>query len=304
MLHPDGRSLYTDALTPPPGHVFDQAIGTTYSLDPTTLLTIPVYLGLAVRRKGADADPVGLYGALCRVASRTTVYSQRGRMQAPRSEHVLFSLLESMVVEVTSPGGGAFHPKLWVLRFVLPEDATPTLRLLVLSRNITADRSWDLCLQLEGRPARLARAANRPIADLIRDLPSLAVGTVTDERHDQAAMLADEVARTEWVLPERFDELRFHVIRDRPWLPANSKRLAVVSPFVTITALAALAETTQTPAALISRGVELDALDRDPGETFNQVLVLDEAAESDDGEDEPGHDMWRVTCQSLRGRER
>ena len=90
MLHPDGRSLYTDALTPPPRHVFDQAIGTTYSLDPTTLLTIPVYLGLAARRKGADTDPVGLYGALRRVARRTTVYSQRGRMHAPRSEHVLF----------------------------------------------------------------------------------------------------------------------------------------------------------------------------------------------------------------------
>ena len=62
MLHPSDRSLYTDALTPPRGYIFDQAIGTTYTLDPITLLTIPVHLGLAVRRKGVEADPVDLLG--------------------------------------------------------------------------------------------------------------------------------------------------------------------------------------------------------------------------------------------------
>jgi len=36
MLNPDARSLYTGAVCPPPGYVFDQAIATTYSLDPAT----------------------------------------------------------------------------------------------------------------------------------------------------------------------------------------------------------------------------------------------------------------------------
>ena len=42
MLNPDSRSIYTSALTPPPGMVFDEGLGTTFSLDPTTLLSIPV----------------------------------------------------------------------------------------------------------------------------------------------------------------------------------------------------------------------------------------------------------------------
>ena len=299
MLHPDGRSLYTDALAPPPGYVFDEAIGTTYSLDPATLLTIPTHLGLAAQRAVGDTDPVALLEALRRVAHRTTVYAQSGRMQAPRGEHVLFSLLESMVVEVTSPGGGTFHPKLWALRFVDPAGATPILRLLVLSRNLTADRSWDICLQLEGHPARRVQAANRPIADLVRGLPSLAVRAVGDERRDQARKLAGEVARTAWVLPEGFEEVRFHVIRDRPWRPAHSKRLAVVSPFVAGSALTALAETTQTPTALVSRAEELDALDGDPYQAFQRVFVLDEAAESDDGEDVPGRDMFGLHAKAF-----
>ena len=46
MLSPNARSLYTAALTPPPGMVFDEAIGTTFSMDPAVLLSVPVHLAL------------------------------------------------------------------------------------------------------------------------------------------------------------------------------------------------------------------------------------------------------------------
>src|SRR5580700_5687317 len=61
--------------------------------------------------------------------------------------HVLYGLLESSVVQVTAPHGGVFHPKIWVLRFKRAghvEDVV--LRVLILSRNLTGDRSWDLSL--------------------------------------------------------------------------------------------------------------------------------------------------------------
>ena len=95
-----------------------------------------------------------LLEGLRRVADRMTVYGQRGRMIVPRGQHVLYGLLEPLIVEVASPGGGAFHPKLWILRFVAPDDDEVLLRLLVLSRNLTGDRSWDLSLRLRGRTAR------------------------------------------------------------------------------------------------------------------------------------------------------
>lgn len=291
MLHPGSRSLYTDALTPPLGYAFDQAIGATYALDPTTLLTVPIHLGLALRKRGAGTDPIDLFGALRRIADRTTVYTQCGRIQAPNTGQVLFSLLETMIVEVTSPGGGAFHPKVWVLRFKDLEEGEPLLRLLILTRNLTVDRSWDLCLQLEGHLTKKVRTENQPIAGFIRDLPSLANSAVDDGKRDQAEQLATEVARVEWELPEDFDEVRFHAIRGEPWLPVKSDRLAVVSPFVTIPALEALAGTTTRAEALVSRMEEFDALDSDPRSIFGRVAVLDDATEPDDSGNVSGRDM-------------
>ena len=46
MLNPNSRSLYTSALTPPPGMIFDEAVATTFSMDPALLLEAPVYLAL------------------------------------------------------------------------------------------------------------------------------------------------------------------------------------------------------------------------------------------------------------------
>lgn len=288
MLHPSDRNLYTDALTPPRGYVFDQAIGTTYTLDPTTLLTIPVHLGLATRRKGGETDPVDLLGALHHVADRITVYAQCGRIQVPGGEQALFSLLESMIVEAASPTGGAFHPKVWVLRFKDPEGDRPTFRLLVLSRNLTTDRSWDLCLQLEGQLTKKTRVANQPLSEFVRSLPSLAINTVVGRKRKQARELAAELACVKWELPEGFDEVKFHGIRGKPWFPAKSDRLVVISPFVTIPALKALAGTTKKAEALVSRPEELDGLEHGLGEMFGRVEILNDAVESNDGEDMSG----------------
>lgn len=301
MLHPTDRNLYTDALTPPRGYVFDQAIGTTYTLDPTTLLAIPVHLGLATWRKGREKDPVSLLGALNRVADRITVYAQRGRVQAPDGGEILFSRLESMIVEAASPGSGAFHPKVWVLRFKDPGNGEPVFRLLVLSRNLTTDRAWDLCLQLEGHLGRRSRAANQPLCEFIRSLPSFAVHVVTRKKRRQAKELAAEIACVKWDIPEDFDDVRFHFIRDKAWRPARSDRLAVISPFVSGPALDALARTTKRAEALISRMEELDGLERDPGEIFGQVSTLDDAAEAVDDDDLSGRDLYGLHAKAIVG---
>lgn len=299
MLHPSNRNLYTDALTPPQGYMFDQAIGTTYTLDLTTLLTIPVHLGLATRRKGREADPVDLLGALHLVADRITVYAQYGRIGVPKGGQTLFGLLESMIVEAASPTGGAFHPKVWVLRFKDLEGGRPTFRLLVLSRNLTADRSWDLCLQLEGQSTKKMRAANQPLAEFVHSLPSLAINTVAGKKRKQAKDLAAEIACVKWKLPEGFDEVKFHTIRDKSWHPAKSDRLAVIAPFVTTTALAALVRTTKQPVALVSRQEELDGLECNLEEMFGRVEILNDAVESDDGEDISGRDMYGLHAKAI-----
>lgn len=289
MLNPNTRSLYTAALTPPPGMVFDEAICTTFSLDPAVLLSVPVHLALLGPDSGGELmDGIAVLEAVRRLSERITVYAQRGRLQVPSPAHVLYGLLESMVVEVTAPRGGVFHPKLWVMRFVDPDkEDSVLLRLLVLSRNLTADRSWDLALSLEGKPKGGRRAANRPLGELISQLPSLAFNEVASRRIEQANRLAEEVRRCNWQLPPGFVTLNFSVLglTGQRWAPKPSKRLAVISPFCGEQALAMLAGTSRQPATLISRPETFAELSEPTLSTFAPCLILHEAAETEDGED-------------------
>ena len=289
MLSPNSRSLYTAALTPPPGMVFDEAVGTTFSMDPAVLLSVPVHLALLSGDRGNKLkDGIAVLEAVRRLAERITVFAQRGRLQIPEPPNILYGLLEKMVVEVTAPGGGVFHPKLWVLRFVNPDnEGQVILRLMILSRNLTSDRSWDLALTLEGQPKGRRRADNREFGEFIAALPNLAFGVVDRQRKNQVRRLADEIRRTEWELPWGYNQIRFHVIGliKRVWTPEPSKRLAIISPFCSNNALAHLASTTEKAEAIISRPETLADLNPKTRNLFSEVKCLDDAAETEDGED-------------------
>jgi hypothetical protein len=269
--------------------VFDEAIATTFSLDPTTLLTVPVHLALlAGIKEELLRDGIALLESIRRVSGRITVYLQRGRMQAPESPNLLYGLLEPMIVDVNAPRGGVFHPKIWLMKFKDPtgEDA-PLYRLIVLSRNLTMDRSWDLSLQLEGRAGSRYRAESRELGEMIAALPELSKTPVSPERTAQAQRLADELRHIDWELPFGVDSLEFFVfgIKRRAWTPSPSSRMAIISPFCTDEALKHLSGTSNTPTVLISRSETLLDLTPATRELFSRCLTLDDAAETEDGEE-------------------
>ena len=292
MLDPNSRSLLVDSLRPPPGYIFSGGLATTYSLDLTTLLSVPLNLALRSSddRNAMLQDGVALLEALRRTTDRLSIFCQLGRISAPAKDHVLYGLLESCVVEVTAPQGGVFHPKIWVLRFERPA-ATPddvVLRLLVLSRNLTSDRSWDLSLSLDGKPGKRTVAPNRPLADLVAALPDLAPIQPVARIRQNCKALADELRQTTWTeLPGAFEDLAFHTLglKRQSWSPKASKRLAVISPFVTASALHALAASTQEAVVLVSRPDELARASKASLARFGALMVLHEGAETDDGDD-------------------
>lgn len=287
MLNPDARSLYTSAMCPPPGYIFDQAIATTYSLDPATLLSLPTHLALAERPSTAPPDPIKLLESLRRLSGRFSIYVDQAGIKVPTSKNLLYGLLESMVIPVKAPRGGVFHPKIWALRFVHPDiNEPPLIRLLILSRNITYDRSWDISLQLEGQPGRRVIVGNQQLVELVQALPSMSNRKVTESQKLQAVQIAEEIRKTDWELPEGFESVSFHVLghKRRTWAPARSNRMALVSPFLTDSALAWLRGSTDEIVAVISRPDELDKLGPD---TLCNIAwyTLDESAESEDGEE-------------------
>ena len=162
------------------------------------------------------------------------------------------------------------------------------LRLLVLSRNLTRDRSWDISLRLDGELTRRPDTNNRPLFDLLTRLPDLAVSGITDEARILTKEIAEDVRRAQWTMPERFDEVSFAVngFGGKVWQPTECARLGVISPFCDTDALNFLAAlpTAEKP-IIISRPDQLACVESKTLGAFERVSVLDEMAASEDGEE-------------------
>jgi hypothetical protein len=275
MIQPSDRSTLTEALQPPPGYRFDAGVATTYSLSVGALLGLPAHIALLAGHEGAaDEDPLRALEGLRRASRKLSVFCERGRMEAPARGNALAVMAEGMVHEVRARHGGAFHPKVWALRFVANEKTTmpPTrVRLLVLTRNLTWDRCWDLNLCLDGVPmkAKPVDNQNRALADLLRWLPANVVGKAPDdERTAMITSLAKDIERADWELPQGFTRLAFHVLgmgkRPEPWVPfaddGKTGDALIVSPFVAGRALQVLADRCSGSVQVVSRSDELDRL--------------------------------------------
>jgi hypothetical protein len=292
-LDPENRALYGEILRAPAGYELDVALATTYTLDFETALVIPATLAFhaAETRQQTLDTPLALLEGLERLSSRIAIFCEAGRIKAmPKGSSPLTALLEDTVTEVTAPRGGAFHPKLWLLRFT-PFDGhgQPRLRLALLSRNLTTDTSWDLSLSLDGVAGKAPVKANAPLVDLVLALPGLASGRAAPDRvADMVTSLADDLATAEWDKPENIRSISFAVngLTDTVWRPRVGSTLGIVSPFMTDSALKALvAGVAPENACLLGRGEEMALLKPETLARFGKNLVLDEMVETEDGEE-------------------
>lgn len=293
MLEPADRRLLFDVLAPPEGYTFDHAIGTTYTLDLLALLRVPLAattLPWADANGGSVSNPFALLTALRRNASKISLFCHAGATKVPAGQLSLLTFLEDSVHPVTPPNeGSVFHPKIWLLRFdpVDPDDQV-RYRLVVLSRNLTFDRCWDVALTLEGvlRDDRVKGfSENAPLAAFVAALPGMAEAAgsdLPDPAQARVDLMADELRRVAWYeLPDGFDGLAFHPIGHdgRPnWPIQDLRELLVVSPFVTAPALDELRERARGNLSLIGRYEELARLGADDLSGLDEVDIFDDAA--------------------------
>jgi len=296
MLQPNDRHHLLATLQPPPGYDLDAGLGTSFTLDLLSLLTLPV--GFTVRAWQDDAehaqlDPLALLEALRRYADKLTIFCQAGRIAVPRNVERLYGYLEHSVVEVKAPHAqGVFHPKVWVLRFIGKDKDQPVrYRVLCATRNLTADRSWDTLLALDGEliDRELAFSANHPLADFIAALPNLALRPLPTDRRKKIDRIQDELRRVRFELPEGIEELRFWPLGIegyRRWpLDGRIDRLLVLAPFVDQTFLHWFDEVGQYN-VLISRLDSLSALPPTALRNFKEVYSLSSDAQPEDAVDE------------------
>lgn len=298
MLAPADRRLLLDVLAPPDGYTLDHGIGTTYTLDLLALLRVPL-AATALPWSGSGGRPVdnpfALLTALRRNASRISLFCHAGATKVPASHVPLLAFLESAVHPVTPPSpGGVFHPKCWLLRFEPEYDGEPVrYRLLVFSRNLTFDRSWDVALSLDGELLERQRRTNpnRPLAEFFASLPAMARAAghdLADAAQQRVDLLTSEVRRVEWTLPEGFDDVAFHPIGHdgKPsWPVADLHRLMVISPFVGAPAIERLAAEVRAGFTVVGRFDELAKLDPSTLDTLDAVDVFDDVSALLDVED-------------------
>lgn len=287
MLEPQSRAALTEQLKPPTGYELAHAVGTTFTLDLASALAVP--LSFASHRLSAQNDTLGVLDAIRRAADHVDVFAQAGELSmGTRSDLVAF--LEPMIHPVALRRG-LFHPKVWFLEYQAGERTT--YRFLCASRNLTADRSWDVIVRLDGQPgsehdASLARGANRPLVDLLRRLPHLAVNPLSAARQARIDALAERWETLVWERPEPMKTVGFHVFgvpgASDPDL--HGKRALIVSPFVSDEGLRMLRSRVRTDTHLVSRAESLERLQPTSLDTKLSTYVLDEAATySGDDED-------------------
>ena len=298
MLLPDSRTTAFELIQPPSGYRLDFAVLTTYTLDLEALLVLPLSM-LAHPAGGLEellADPLRLHQAIRDAGDRVHAFVDESGIGIPRGARSLYSMLESSVHPVRAPNGGAFHPKVWVARFAAPDGAAADLlRVAVLSRNLTFDRSWDVALASEA-PFRSRRfvAASRPLHDFLLALPQLATNghRIPQDVAERVEALADQVTRTAFPAPDGFDSpIEFHALglarRRRAWTPpARGYRTFALAPFVNQTGLAAAGRLSGNDRTLVSRQEELDKLSGNALAAWKDVFVLSDTAQGE-AEDVP-----------------
>jgi hypothetical protein len=207
MPEPDGRAALTEQLRPPTGFQLAHAVATTFTLDLTTALSVP--LAFAAHRVRDSRDPIAILDAVRRAADKIDVFAQAGQVFEPRGASDLFALLEPMIHPARAPQRNMlFHPKVWVLEYA-GGDAR-SYRMLCASRNLTNDRSWDLVVRLDGIAKDEPTEQSSPLGAFVRALPGMSVQPLPEHRAARITELADAVANIEWEHPSDVRALRFH----------------------------------------------------------------------------------------------
>ncbi|WP_417517897.1 hypothetical protein [Marinobacter sp.] len=268
MLNPKTERVdYGWELRPPEGYELDSAIAATYTLDLGALLSVPVALCFHDTLEGEiQGERLALLEAVGQLNGRLKVFYQAGKIKLPGSYNRLFALLEPWLQPVM-PGNVAyssFHPKFWLLRYTAPQRPV-RYRLIVLSRNLTFDRSWDLALSLDGEVSRESiYSAHQGWDELVRDL------LLQDPSFEPGKVIKKELGRINWQPPKNFGSPR--ILAGGPGygqpldMPNSNDSMLVVSPFLkdSVGGVGALDELAQKAPEgsrwLLSRGEELDEI--------------------------------------------
>lgn len=268
MLSPDDRSMLLESLEPPIGYELDSAVALTYTLDLKALLSVPTAFalkgGAGSEESGSESDltPLAVLNSLRAHVGRLTICCDAAGISLPSSARMnVYAFLERAVVPMQAPRGGVFHPKAWVVRY---RDETEQVlhRVLISSRNLTFDRSWDTLVRLDEDAAGTALPGLPRLLEACTE-DSMTRGAMPRDHQERLMSVAQSVGKAKFDPPPGFTDMRLHALglsatARAAWpFPPQASRAMIASPFLK----ASLLDRFPSPWAntlVVSRSDELD----------------------------------------------
>jgi HKD family nuclease len=270
MLHPKhDRIDYGEQLIPPPGYELVRAIGTTYSLELEALMVLPVALFYSQLMDGTSDDlRFDMLDSITKAASKITVFCQNGKIKIPKRYHNLMAYWEEGICEVTMPTfASSFHPKVWVIRY--ESAGEPAIyRVIVMSRNLTFARDWDVAFSTQGVVGKTAVNDNLSMVQFLQYLNKFTARKVKTQGISKDFL--DDLINVQFDIPAHFSSLEFHPIgistktdKGSNQFKLNSESwddLLAISPFVDETTINLLKAKTKNRFHLLAREEEMDCV--------------------------------------------
>jgi hypothetical protein len=283
------RLDYRELMSPPYRYKVSFAVGTTYSLDLETLTAMCAIVGLNVEADTELAEsPLHMLEAIRRASTKLLIFCQGGQIKTPDKPNKLLPLLENCVCEVNLKNKKSFHPKTWFIQYTakgLPDK----YRLIVLSRNLTFDRSWDVAVRLDSADrgdAVLTQDKNTGelmgefIHWLIKN--TAAHNPALRKKHRLIDKIAEGFSTAKWKSVSReFDSFGFIPYGIDSSVTNNLfdtfHKLFVISPFLSKGVIKRFADNRliNPDCTLITRSSELPKLDENLLSVFDTYIVKD-----------------------------
>ena len=285
------RLNYGKLLAPPESFELTNAIGTTYSLDLYALLAIPVSLFYAKNMEGDfHLNRYDVLDAIRKSKNKVDIFCQRGKILVPKEYNNLLAFMEDCIQEIQpSIVNASFHPKLWILRFEKQKEVI--YRLIVLSRNLTFDRSWDIAYYADGKPTNNEISESRKLSVFLKEL-------YKDSNRKISSSFLEELSKVEFEIPFDFSDFKTFPILPfnkqnkeltNPILNFKYKELLVISPFIDKNTIINLKKDNQ-KITLLSRQEELVKIDENTLKEIDTYCMNELAVNGENYTDTEGHE--------------
>lgn len=300
MINPGrNRFSYGKLLTPPGDYKLEFAVGTTYSLDLNALLGVPISLALSEEMEGNFMqNPIALLEGIRRVSDNFILFNEAGQIKVPDKLNFIYSLIENSVNEVALDNKKSFHPKVWVNKYVNIFGES-IFRVIVLSRNLTFDRSWDMVVALEGILTKKRTLKNDGLQELLRALIPYC------KKNDKKKKIINLIDELYYVQFDPMDEdyidfnfLPFGVTKKTKQIETiigKYNELIVISPFLSKGTIENLRRdsTGREKKTLITRKSEIEKLNQNIINDYEVYTLKDEVVLGEEMISETGEDNWR-----------